>query len=233
MSHYFITGTDTGVGKTVITAGLLHAFRAKGRRCIGMKPIAAGCELHADGWHNEDVDHLLAASSVAVSADDINPYRLKAAIAPHIAAAQEGARIELANIRRAFAGLTERADTVLVEGVGGFVVPLNDEADTADLALGLALPVILVVGLRLGCLNHALLTAEAIRARKLRLVGWVGNCIDADMPVREENIAALNARLGTPCLGIVPWCASGIDPSHVATCLQVECLIPSSPETTP
>lgn len=204
MSHYFITGTDTGVGKTVITAGLLRALQTDGRRCIGMKPVAAGCEQRNGTWHNEDVDHLLAASNVAVSADDINPYRLRAAIAPHIAAMRENVLINLANIRNAFNALTERADSVLVEGVGGFVVPLNDDADTADLARELALPVILVVGLRLGCLNHALLAAEAIRVRGLRLAGWVGNCIDANMPVRDENIAALNARLASPCLGIVP-----------------------------
>jgi len=211
MSHYFITGTDTGVGKTVITAGLLRAFQADGRRAVGMKPVAAGCELRDGVWHNEDVDHLLAASNIAVTADGINPWRLKAAIAPHIAAAQEGVVIDLANIRNAFAALTERADTVLVEGVGGFVVPLNDDADTADLARELALPMILVVGLRLGCINHSLLTAEAIRARGLHLAGWVGNCIDPKMPVRDENIAALNARLAAPCLGIVPWFADDAD----------------------
>lgn len=233
MSHYFITGTDTGVGKTVITAGLLRALQTEGRRCIGMKPVAAGCEQRDGVWHNEDVDHLLAAGNVAVAADEINPYRLRAAIAPHIAAEQESVIIELANIRRAFAALSERADTLLVEGVGGFVVPLNEHADTADLARELALPVILVVGLRLGCLNHALLTAEAIRARGLVLAGWVGNCIDPDMPVREENIAALRARLAAPCLGIIPWLGAHADPVAVATGLQVKSLISSSTEPTP
>ncbi|MDX2217920.1 MAG: dethiobiotin synthase [Burkholderiales bacterium] len=221
MSHYFITGTDTGVGKTVITTGLLRAFQADGHRAVGMKPVAAGCELRDGVWRNEDADHLLAASNVAVNADDINPWRLKAAIAPHIAAAQEGVVIDLANIRTAFAALTERADTILVEGVGGFVVPLNDAADTADLARELALPVILVVGLRLGCINHSLLTAEAIRARGLNLAGWVGNCIDPDMPVREENIAALDARLAAPCLGIVPWLGNNAESAIVATELHV------------
>jgi dethiobiotin synthetase len=219
--HYFITGTDTGVGKTVITAGLLAAFQATGQRCIGMKPVAAGCELRDGARWNEDVSHLLAATNVAVSADDINVYRLNAAIAPHIAAAQEGVVIDLANIRKAFAALSERADTVLVEGVGGFVVPLNDSENTADLAQQLALPVILVVGLRLGCLNHALLTAEALRARGLTLAGWVGNGIAPAMPVHSENIAALDARLAAPCIGIVPWLAGEANSANVATNLHV------------
>lgn len=225
MSHYFITGTDTGVGKTVVTAGLLRALHQSGRSTIGMKPVAAGCELRNGVWHNEDVDHLLSASSVAITADDINVYRLRAAIAPHIAAAQEGAVIDPANIRNAFQALAERADTVLVEGVGGFVVPLNDTTDTADLAAALALPVVLVVGLRLGCLNHALLTAEAVSARGLHLAGWVGNCIDPAMPVRAENIAALDARLRAPCLGIVPWLDAAADSAMVATHLHVNRLL--------
>ncbi|MBL8517097.1 MAG: dethiobiotin synthase [Betaproteobacteria bacterium] len=225
MSHFFITGTDTGVGKTVVTAGLVRALQVGGRRCVGMKPVAAGCELKDGVWRNEDVDQLLAAANVAVSADDINVYPLRAAIAPHIAAAQEGVAIDLANIRKAFAALTERADAVLVEGVGGFVVPLNDDADTADLAHELALPVILVVGLRLGCLNHALLTAEAIRARGLTLAGWVGNSIDATMPARDENIAALHARLAAPCLGIVHWTAAATNPAIIATFLNPTSLL--------
>ncbi len=226
MSHYFITGTDTGVGKTVITAGLMRAFQTHGSRCIGMKPIAAGCELRDGIWHNDDVDHLLSAGHIAVTAEDINLYRLKAAIAPHIAAAQEDVVIDLANIRMAFAALTRRADTVLVEGVGGFLVPLNDTADTADLALVLSLPVILVVGLRLGCLNHAMLTAEAIRSRGLSLAGWVGNGIDAAMPVRNENIAALSGRLAAPCLGIVPSLADhGMNSDIVATHLHINPLL--------
>jgi dethiobiotin synthetase len=226
VTHLFITGTDTGVGKTVVTAGLLRAFQAKGLSTLGMKPVAAGCELRDGEWHNEDVDHLLAAANLAVGADDINPYRLKAAIAPHIAAAQEGVTISIANIRSAFTALIHRADCVLVEGVGGFVVPLNDAHDTADLARELALPVVLVVGLRLGCINHALITAEAIRARGLTIAGWVGNSMDPDMPVRKENIAALDARLNAPCLGIVPWLGGGAaDSAKIATYLQIETLL--------
>lgn len=228
MNHYFITGTDTGVGKTVITAGLLRALQSGGRRCIGMKPVAAGCELRNGVWHNEDVDHLLGASNVALDANDINPYRLRAAIAPHIAAKQDDVAIDPANIRKAFQALAERADIVLVEGVGGFVVPLNDDEDTAGLARALGLPVILVVGLRLGCLNHALLTAEAIAARGLRLAGWIGNCIDPDMPVRDENIAALNARLVAPCLGIVPWLADSTDSTLIAQYLNLKPLTEGS-----
>jgi dethiobiotin synthetase len=203
-SGYFVTGTDTGVGKTLVSCALLHALARRGRRAIGMKPVASGCERVTDEWRNEDVESLIAASGVSAPRELINPYHFVPPIAPHIAAEQAGEAIALARIETAFATLMAGADTVIVEGVGGFYVPLNEREDTADLACRLALPVILVVGLRLGCLNHALLTAAAIRARGLTLAGWVANGIDPDMDNVEQNVAALDARIAAPRLAYVP-----------------------------
>lgn len=201
----FITGTDTGVGKTLIAAALLRALAIRGVRAVGMKPVAAGCAPTAHGLRNEDVTALAGASNVEAPIDLINPYRFEPAIAPHLAAAQAGVTISLARIRDAFVALSAMARWVVVEGAGGLLVPLNDREDFADLAGLLELPVLLVVGMRLGCLNHALLTAEAIRGRGLRLSGWVANCLEAAMPAFEENVQALRRRLGAPLLGTVPF----------------------------
>ncbi|HOG04366.1 MAG TPA: dethiobiotin synthase, partial [Accumulibacter sp.] len=175
---WFITGTDTEIGKTFVACALLHAFRRTGMAALAMKPVAAGVDAHG---LNEDVERLLAASSMQPTRTLVNPYGFRAAIAPHIAAAEEGRRIELPQIAAALSTLLTMADVVLVEGVGGFCVPLGDTRDTADLASLLALPVILVVGMRLGCINHALLTQQAIAARGLPLAGWVANRIDPAM----------------------------------------------------
>ncbi|MDP2809075.1 MAG: dethiobiotin synthase [Rhodocyclaceae bacterium] len=201
MHGYFVTGTDTGVGKTFVTCALLHAARAAGLAAVGMKPVAAGVDSQG---RNEDVERLIAAGSFAAPRELVNPHCFAAPVAPHIAAAREGRAIDLTAIRDAFERLSAQADLVLVEGVGGFLVPLDGKHDTGDLAVRLNLPVILVVGLRLGCLNHALLTAEAIRARGLALSGWVANGIDPAMACREENIAALEERLDAPLLGTLP-----------------------------
>ena len=200
--NYFITGTDTGVGKTLASCALLHGFAAQGKRVVGMKPIAAGCD---DRDQNEDVRQLRAASNVLASGGQINPYCFVQAVAPHLAARFVGIRINFARIVESFSELNAQADVVIVEGVGGFRVPLNDEQDSADLAVQLGLPVILVVGMRLGCLNHALLTAEAIAARGLTLAGWVANVPEAGMAMLNENIAALQQRIHAPLLGIVPY----------------------------
>ncbi len=205
MPHYFITGTDTGVGKTFVTCALLHTLKAQGIAAIGMKPIAAGGEMTPDGLRNDDIEALHAASGVKLQSEDLNCYLLSEPIAPHIAAANEDIDIDLDVIRMRFDQLADLADVVLVEGVGGFIVPLGDSINTADLAQDLDLPVILVVGMRLGCLNHALLTQEAILARGLTLAGWVANQIDPHMAELDANIDALEERIRAPLLGIIEW----------------------------
>ena len=198
---WFVTGTDTEVGKTFATCALLLALKKQGHRAVGMKPVAAGTDAHG---RNNDVEQLKAASDVSAPPELINPYLFQPAIAPHIAAAEAGRAIEPGPIRTAFDALRAHADAVLVEGVGGFLVPLGPRYDAADLAQDLALPVILVVGMRLGCINHALLTRDAIAARGLPLAGWVANRIDPQMNRFEENLEALKERLPAPLLGIVP-----------------------------
>ena len=205
MAHYFITGTDTGVGKTFVTCALLYTLKAQGIAAIGMKPIAAGGEMTPDGLNNEDVEALHLASVVKLQREDLNCYLLSEPIAPHIAAANEDIDIDLDVIRQRFDQLADLADVVLVEGVGGFIVPLGDSINTADLAQDLDLPVILVVGMRLGCLNHALLTQEAILARGLTLAGWVANQIDPHMAELDANIEALEERIRAPLLGVIEW----------------------------
>lgn len=215
MSGVFVTGTDTGVGKTLVSCALLHAWAALGRRCVGMKPVAAGADLVDGAWVNEDVAQLKAAGNVAAPEQWLNPYLLREAIAPHIAAEHKGVNIELPRIRAAYEGLAGLADVVVVEGVGGFRVPLSPSKDSADLARMLGLPVILVVGMRLGCLNHALLSAEAIAARGLRLAGWVANAIVPDMDAYRENLATLIRLLPAPLLAELPHQATP-DPARLA-----------------
>ena len=212
---WFITGTDTEIGKTFVACALLHAFRRTGVTALAMKPIAAGFD---EQGVNEDVERLLAASSLAAPRALVNPYGFRAAIAPHIAAEEEGRRIELPHIAASLTKLQTMADVVLVEGVGGFCVPLGAGGDTADLASLLGLPLILVVGMRLGCINHALLTQQAIAARGLPLAGWVANRIDPAMSRFSENLAALQARLPAPLLGVVEH---GTTPEQAAPALRL------------
>ena len=200
-SAWFITGTDTEVGKTFVTSALLLALRDKGVKAIGMKPIAAGTDA---AGKNDDVEALITASGVRAPRDLVNPYLFQPAIAPHIAAAEEGRTIDIALIADSFNKLRAMADTVLVEGVGGFCVPLGPQSDTTDLAETLGLPVILVVGMRLGCINQALLSQQAIAARGLKLAGWIANCIDPGMPRFAENLAALEERMAAPLLAVIP-----------------------------
>jgi len=199
---YFITGTDTGVGKTYATCALLHAARRRGTTALGMKPVAAGVDALG---HNEDVEQLIAASSIAAPKGLVNPYCFRSAIAPHLAAAEEGVSVELQKLVGALNELRSLADLVLVEGVGGFRVPLAATIDTADMARLFGLPIILVVGLRLGCLNHALLTIEAVESRGLALAGWIANCIDPAMDRWQNNVSALRERMDAPLLGILPY----------------------------
>ncbi|BEP93134.1 dethiobiotin synthase [Acidovorax sp. sif1233] len=201
----FVTGTDTGVGKTLVSTGLLHALAPHHRRVVGMKPVAAGVVPWGEDWASEDAIALRSASTLAVAPELDNPVLLLDPLSPHIAAARAGVRIDIAAIVRSYQALAAQADAVVVEGAGGFHVPLSDTETGADLAQALALPVVLVVGLRLGCLNHALLTAEAIRARGLALAGWVANRVDPGMDAAEENIAYLRDRLGAPLLAEVPY----------------------------
>ncbi|WP_328485335.1 dethiobiotin synthase [Methylobacillus arboreus] len=202
---YFVTGTDTGVGKTMVSSMLIRQFAQRGLRSVGMKPVASGCERQNGQLISEDVTQLLAASNVQLPLSDINPYAFEPAIAPHIAARQAGSQIDLNHIQAAFKRLQAHADVVIVEGAGGFYVPLGDQHNIADLAVQLGLPVILVVGMRLGCINHALLTAEAITRRGLTFAGWVANQVDPDMAMLEENLQTLHQRMPAACLGIVPW----------------------------
>ena len=212
---FFVTGTDTGVGKTHVACALLYATRQLGRTAVGMKPIAAGVE---DDGGNDDVARLLAASSIQAPMELMNPFLYAPPIAPHIAAREAGRPIDIGAIRRAFERLRTLADVVWVEGVGGFRVPLDERYDTADLAQTLALPVVLVVGMRLGCLNHALLAAEAIARRDLTLAGWVANLIDPTMARFEANLETLRARLHAPLLGVVPY---GVSPAQSAGALRL------------
>ncbi len=202
---FFVAGTDTGVGKTRATCALLRAAGQLGYSTVGMKPVAAGFERRGEDWFNDDVEALVAASSVKADRRLINPYALRSAIAPHIAAEQQGVALRIPPIRAAFEGLAEQADVVMVEGVGGFRVPLDASHDMADLAVALGLPVILVVGMRLGCLNHAILTLEAIRHRGLSLAGWVANDLGTEMAEFEANLATLESHLGGPALAVFPW----------------------------
>jgi dethiobiotin synthetase len=203
----FVTGTDTGVGKTLVAAALLHALARRSVRAAGMKPVASGCTRTPEGLRNEDALALARHANVAAGYALINPYAFEPPIAPHIAAAAAGVRIEVATIERACAALAARADRIVVEGVGGWRVPLNESEDVADLARTLGLPVLLVVGLRLGCLSHARLTADAIAGCGLRWAGWVASCVDPQMAKVRENLAALAQRLPPPHLGTVPFLA--------------------------
>lgn len=198
---WFVAGTDTEIGKTFVACALLHALRNQGISAIGMKPVAAGTD---EKGRNDDVEALIAASGVEAPRELVNPYLYAPAIAPHIAAVEAGRPIDLERIAQSFAALRPLADAIVVEGVGGFCVPLGPQVDAADLAQRLALPVILVVGMRLGCINHALLSAQAIAARGLTLAGWVANRIDPQMARFDENLASLEARLAAPLLGVIP-----------------------------
>ena len=204
---YFVTGTDTGVGKTLVTAALLRRLRDAGVAVAGMKPVAAGAADGPEGRANADALLLQAESSVRHPYATVNPWLFEPAIAPHIAAAEAGLSIDTGRIVAAHERLRAGAEVVLAEGAGGFLVPLDAKRSCAELPGLLGMEVLLVVGLRLGCLNHALLTAQAVAARGLAFSGWIGNSIDPDFSRRDANIETLAARLAAPCLGIVPWMA--------------------------
>ena len=199
---YYITGTDTGIGKTLVSCGLLYALADRGIRASGFKPVSAGV---TETGFNDDAIALRQASGVEVAIEQVNPYCLDPAIAPHIAAQRSGARIDLAIILSLYDRLAGQADTDVVEGAGGILVPLNESQNNADLAKALDLPVIVVVGMRLGCLNHALLTVRALEDYGLKCAGWVANVLDRHMEALQENIDALRERVAAPLLAVVPY----------------------------
>ncbi len=205
MKGFFVTGTDTGCGKTEVSLGLIQALRQQGLKVQGMKPVASGCEAGPQGPRNADAQRLLAQSSRRVPYDWVNPYAFIPPIAPHIAAREAGVEIGLDLIRERAAALAAQADLLVVEGVGGWRVPLGLDLAVSDLPRALGLPVILVVGLRLGCLNLAALTAESILASGCHLAGWVANQIDPGLARREENLVALSALIPASRLGVIPW----------------------------
>ncbi|MCV4289484.1 dethiobiotin synthase [Pseudomonas capsici] len=202
---YFITGTDTDAGKTTVAAGLLHAARLSGLSTAAGKPVASGSVITPQGLRNADALALQAECSLELGYDDINPFTFEPAIAPHLAAREAGVSLTVNALLQPMRRLLERnADFTLIEGAGGWRVPLADQSNLSDLAMGLGLPVILVVGVRLGCINHALLTAEAIAQDGLQLAGWVANIVDPKTSRLEENLATLSERLPAPCIGRVP-----------------------------
>jgi dethiobiotin synthetase len=214
----FVTGTDTEIGKTLVACALVHLQAQQGWRVAAMKPVAAGSEWRDGRWRNEDVDAMAASAAVHLPQNITTPYLFKTPAAPHIAAHLEQREIDPLHILHCFQQVRAQSEALVVEGVGGFRVPLNDSFDTADLAKAMGLPVLLVVGIRLGCINQALLTAEAIEARGLKLMGWVANSVDAKMPFPMENINAIAQRINTPLLGIIPR-LKVVSVSAAANCL--------------
>jgi len=201
----FITGTDTGVGKTVVAAALIRALVREGLRVAAMKPVAAGAELTAHGLRNADALLLAGAANVTVEYERVNPYCFAPPIAPHIAAHEAGSVIDTALLRECFEELADRSDCVVVEGAGGWLAPISATQTMADVAAALALPVVLVVALKLGCLNHALLSARALASYNARLAGWIGNCVEPAFDRAADNIADLTLRLQAPAAAIVPY----------------------------
>ena len=216
----YVTGTDTGIGKTLTSSALLHALRAHGLRVAGMKPVASGCERIDGGWRNADALALQAAGEAGIAYADINPFALEHPLAPELAARDAGVEVALAPILDAHARLVAQADAVVVEGVGGWAAPLSASLMQADLVRALRLPVVLVVGLRLGCLNHALLSARAIVDDGVQLAGWIASHVDPAMERVEDNLAMLRERLPAPCWCVLPH-APGIDPALLARHLRI------------
>jgi dethiobiotin synthetase len=205
-SQFFVTGTDTEVGKTFISVGLIALLQSYGLKTAGMKPIASGCQLRDGQWQNEDALALIAQADVELPYTTVNPYAFEPAIAPHIAAEQAGVKVSVDHITACFETIRQQADAVVVEGAGGWLVPVNEQQTMADLAKRLDLPVVLVVAVRLGCINHALLSVAAIEQTGLKLAGWVANHTD-EQPQSVEIINSLQQRINAPCLGVVPYLA--------------------------
>ena len=221
MKAYFITATDTDAGKTFITAGLLYSLSKLSYKTLGFKPIASGCRLTPQGLRNADALQLIAAANTDLSYSMINPYAFEPAIAPHLAARQVGVSIDLSVIGGAIQNSINEVDYVLVEGVGGWLVPLNEQENLADLALLLNFPIIVVVNMRLGCINHALLTVQAILDSGLLMAGWVANQVpeSSSMDYLQDNVDSLTQRIKAPLLGVVP---AGVDPQNLSQYINIE-----------
>jgi dethiobiotin synthetase len=202
---FFITGTDTDVGKTRIALGLINKLNTMGHTTTVMKPLSAGCDSTPDGLRNDDAVQLIQQASFKPDYDKVNPYAFKPAIAPHLAAEKENTVIDLSRIKNIFDELSAQADYIVVEGAGGWKVPINKQQTMAELASALALPVILVTGMRLGCLNHAILTIESIQHAGIPIAGWIANTLSKDFTELDANIKTLKEHLEIPFLGTVPY----------------------------
>lgn len=230
-ARFFITGTDTDAGKTVATLALLHAFKQQGLQTVALKPLAAGCESIDGELRNADAVQLQNAATVHLPYDQVNPVALKDAVAPHIAASREGRKLLASRIVGLVRGaLMVPADVYLVEGAGGWYVPLNERETQANLVKDLQIPVILVVGMRLGCLNHAILSARSIQLDGVRVAGWIANCVQParapymDGPELDANVAILQDMLSAPCLGVIPYCQP-LDLDVMAAAIQTDLLL--------
>jgi dethiobiotin synthetase len=201
---YFITGTDTGVGKTWVTLTLMHYFKQQGYSVVGMKPVAAGCQCNGQQLKNEDALLIQEHCSMSLQYKEINPYAFKLPVSPHLAAEENNVEIDV--IVEAFQKLTEKAEIVIVEGAGGWLAPINREKDVADLVKALLIPVILVVAIKLGCINHARLSVQKIQSDGIKVSGWIAVCLDSNMLLIEENIASIAAKIRVPLLGVFPYC---------------------------
>ncbi|MDF2446105.1 MAG: dethiobiotin synthase [Moraxellaceae bacterium] len=225
MKKFFVTGTDTGVGKTTVSCALLAAARAQGLRTLAVKPVAAGCVQTPEGLRNDDALALMGVMTEVMTYEEVNPVALPEPLSPHLAALHAGRRLSIAQIGGFVRGaLMRRVDFAVVEGAGGWRVPISDREILSDLPRALGLPVILVVGLRLGCLNHAILTTEAMARDGVRLAGWVGNVLDPDMAALDGNVGTLKTILPMPCLGVIPW-QPGATPEALAAHLDLHLLL--------
>ncbi|MCK5829611.1 MAG: dethiobiotin synthase [Methylococcales bacterium] len=200
---FFITGTDTDVGKTWATIVLMRYFKNQGHSVIGMKPVAAGCEWHDGILKNEDAILIQENASIKLEYQKINPYAFEVPVSPHLAAGEHSVQLNV--VKKAFDNLKDKADVIVVEGAGGWLAPLSNECDIADLAKILKLPVIVVIAIRLGCINHARLTFQSILADKMECVGWLAMCTDPNMLKQEENITTINNKVSAPLLGVFPY----------------------------
>jgi len=226
-SAFFVTGTDTGAGKTFTSSVILHALRQRGLRAVGMKPVASGSEATPAGLRNEDALALQAASDPCPDYALVNPWALREPTAPEIAARFDGVDVTLPPIVAAFEALRAQADVVLVEGVGGFLAPVNATLDQCELPRALGLPVLIVVGLKLGCINHARMTVEAVQSRGFRVLGWIASDVEPTMLFPDDYFAALRAALPIPCLGRLPN-APGADPATLTRYLSLPAEFPQS-----